>query len=264
MRLLRRQAPRRARRWHSRIRAITKCLVKRYGTPSLGNFRDPVNELIYIVLSAKTSESNCKKAHARLSSQFPRLEQLARSPLPALYDCVGLAGLGSKRASHIKGLAARLLHDLGDRPSNALRKLTAASAFDYLCTLPGVGPKSALCVLMYSFGLDVFPVDAHVTRVLSRVGALGLGAKHYFAQALLPAFVPAGLSKKLHVALVVHGRQVCKPQKPACLGCPIRRLCNTGKTQRGLTGHARTSGTDDNGAGTLPKRKGIHLPVRRT
>lgn len=228
--LLGKTRPQRATRWRSKMEKITRLLVSKYGTPSLGNLRDPVEELFYIALSAKTSERNYKAAYMQLRRRFRDLVALSKGSLPEIYMCIGMAGLGKKRAKYIKEIASRLLQDFGARPTNGLRKLSADNAYTYLRTLPGIGPKSALCVMMYSLGFDVFPADAHANRVLGRIGVITSGAKHYEAQSVLPAFVPNGCSKRLHVALIIHGRRVCKARLPRCKECSILQLCATGRT----------------------------------
>ncbi|MFM9965677.1 MAG: endonuclease III domain-containing protein [Planctomycetaceae bacterium] len=228
--LLRQKPSRHVKRWRARMAKITDRLVAEYGTPSLGNFRDPVKEIFYIVLSARTTESLYKRVHKRLWSQFPSLEAIAKAPLARLRNCVETAGLGKKRAAQIKAIASKLLSDFGTRPAIKLRRLSAEEAYAALRSLPGVGPKSALCVMMYSLGFDVFPVDAHAHRILCRIGLIGAGAKHYHAQEVLPGFVPPERSKELHVALVFHGRQICKPRTPLCAKCAIRILCEYGNS----------------------------------
>lgn len=226
--LLRRKPPRKARKWHERVTEVTDLLVAAYGSPTLGNFRDPVKEIFYIVLSAKTTEALYKKAHKRLWARFPTLDALADARAAEIRACVAAAGLGRKRAVQLKSIASRLRADFGLQPARKLRRLSAQDAYTYLRSLPGVGPKSALCVMMYSLDFDVFPVDAHAHRVLQRLGAIKSGSKHYHAQDLLPAFVPPGRSKELHVALVIHGRVVCKSQSPQCTNCLVAQLCSTG------------------------------------
>lgn len=226
--LLRRPLPRRANLWHGRLRAITDLLMAEYGTPTLGNFADPVKEVFYIVLSARTTEALYQAAHKRLWKRFRTLSAIASAPIRELHKCIGSAGLGRKRSSQIKQIAARLIDDFGAKPSARLRRLSAKDVYGYLLSLPGIGPKSALCVMMYSLDFDVFPVDAHAQRVLCRIGLPQQGARHYHAQEQLPAFIPKGRSKELHVALVVHGRDVCKPRIPLCRICPLSNLCSTG------------------------------------
>ena len=232
MKLLGKRPPRNAKKWHPVVEKITDLLVAEYGTPTLGNFRDPVKEIFYIVLSARTTEALYKAAHKRLWQQFPTIEAIANARVSEIRSCVGMAGLGKKRAMQIKKIAKRLCTDLGTRPNAMLKKLSAEDVFAYLCSLPGIGPKSALCVMMYSLEYDVFPVDTHVHRILSRIGCANAGLKHYQAQSLLPAFVPLQRNKRLHVGLVVHGRVICTSQSPECCICPIRKVCRWASKNR--------------------------------
>jgi endonuclease III len=137
--------------------------------------------------------------------------------------------LGKKRALQLKAIASRLRIDLGNSPAKRLRTLSAEDAYQYLRTLPGVGPKSALCVMMYSLDFDVFPVDVHARRIFERIGLARGRLKHYQAQEQFPGFVPEGMSKELHVALILHGRKICMPRVPDCANCLIATLCKTGR-----------------------------------
>ena len=94
--LLGRPQPRPTRSWGRRMQRITDLLVTEYGTPSLGNFRDPIKEIFYIVLSAKTTETLYRKAHKRLWSRFATLEEIARASVSQIRACVASAGLGKK------------------------------------------------------------------------------------------------------------------------------------------------------------------------
>jgi endonuclease III len=206
-------------------------LVARYGVPSLGNFRDPVEEIFYILLSARTAEIKYLRSHRALRARFPTTADLAAAPVAKIRDCIAEAGLSNKRARQIKKIAVALTRRLGARPSATLRAMSAAEAFSFLVGLPGVAGKSALCVLMYSLGHDVFPVDVHVRRISIRLGLLPEGIEHRRAQALLPVYVPEGRSKELHVGLVVHGREVCQPKRADCEHCFLNDLCPTGKRE---------------------------------
>lgn len=225
--LLNRKAPKGAKHWHRRVTGLTEALVAEYGTPSLGNYRDPVKEIFYIVLSARTTEALYRPAFRRLWQRFRTLQAIADASIKDIRKCVVGAGLGGKRSAQVRKIARKLLRDFGANASKELRKFDAKEAYRYLRGLPGVGPKSALCVMMYSLDFDVFPVDAHAQRVLARVGLIRRGAKHYQAQDRLPAFIPAARAKQLHVALLVHGRLICRPSTPACGSCSIARYCRS-------------------------------------
>ena len=215
--------------WRVRLTEITSRLVAAYGRPSLGNYRDPVKEIFYILLSARTTELLYQRAHRRLFSKFPSVVKLAGASVEKVMKCIDRAGLGRKRAAQVVNTAKRLVADFGPRPQSRLREMPLARCFAYLSNLPGLGPKSSLCIMMYSLDFDVFPVDVNVQRIAERVGVISKGLKHYQAQKLLPRFIPNSCGKDLHVALVAHGRTVCLPLRPKCMDCVIADLCRTGQ-----------------------------------
>lgn len=216
-------------KWPALLAVVTDRLVRAYGTPTLGNFRDPVKEIFYILLSARTTERLYQRAHLQLFTRFATVEQLACADIAEVTECVKIAGLAGKRAAQVIAIAKQLLGDLGKNPATRLRAMPAEDAFEYLTNLPGVGPKSALCVMMCSLDQDVFPVDINVQRVFERMGVLKRGLKHYQAQQIAPKFVPSGRSKELHVGLVEHGRRVCLPTRPKCGACFLADLCHHGR-----------------------------------
>ncbi len=215
--------------WPERMSVIADRLVGVYGRPTLGNYRDPVKEIFYILLSARTTESLYRSAHRRLFDRYPNVSKLAEASLDEVTKCIDRAGLGQKRAGQVLATAKKLVADFGGHPQTAIRRMTASQCFDYLTSLPGLGPKSSLCVMMYSHDFDVFPVDINVQRVSERIGIIPKGLKHYQAQERLPKVVPSGRGKELHVALVVHGRRVCLPVRPKCNECVIADLCRYGR-----------------------------------
>lgn len=217
--------------WPARLAVVADRLVAEYGLPRLGNFRDPVKEIFYIILSAKTTDAQYRKTHRALWEAFPDLPALAAASVAAIRRCIASGGLAGKRAGQIRRTAQALLAAGGPRPARFLKSLDLQPAFDFLTGLPGMGPKSALCVLMYSLDRDVLPVDVNVQRVAVRIGAIPAGLKHYQAQRRLAAVAPPGRGKDLHIATVVHGRTVCLPRGPRCGACPVVDLCRRGRKE---------------------------------
>lgn len=211
--------------WPAVLAEVADRLVARYGLPRLGNHRDPVKEIFYILLSSQTADSQYRKTYRALAARFGTLDELAAGRVGDIRACIRSGGLANTKAVQIKRAARALLAGGGGRPASWLRRLPPAEAFRFLTRLPGVGPKSALCVMMYSLDADVFPVDVNVQRIAERLGAIPAGLKHYQAQRVLPRLVPPGRSRELHVAMVVHGRTLCLPRKPRCETCPIREFC---------------------------------------
>lgn len=218
-------------KWPDVLEEVADRLVSKYGTPSLGNYRDPVKEVFYILLSARTTEALYKRAHRSLFLTFPGIENLADAGVEEVLGCIDGAGLGRKRSVQIIQLAKTLVNDFGRNPAKRLRAMSAYEAYNYLTALPGLGPKSALCVMMYSLDLDVFPVDVNVQRVAERMGIIPHKLKHYQAQQRLPKLVPSGRSKELHIGLVILGRRACLPIRPKCDECVVADLCRTGQKE---------------------------------
>ncbi len=217
--------------WHRVFSEVGDRLLAAYGVPTLGNYRDPLREIFYIVLSARTTDFQYRKTNRLLRARFSTLSALAEAPVKEILRYIATGGLANKRASQVKRIAKALLTELGKSPARRLKEMSAREAFDFLNGLPGMGPKSALCVMMYSLDHDAFPVDVNVQRIACRLGAISSGAKHWQAQQRLPALVPQGRSKELHIGLVVHGRSVCLPRKPLCDSCVLADLCAYRKKQ---------------------------------
>jgi len=219
-------------RWPKVLSQVTDRLLEKYGTPLLGNFHDPIKEVFYILLSARTSEVLYMRAFERLFKQYPALSDLGEAEVDDVIRCVGSAGLGSKRSEQVIQVAKRLLDDFGEDAEHHLRSMSPERVFSYLTSLPGVGPKSAFCVMMWSLDIDVLPVDINVQRIAARIGVITEGLKHYQAQQQLPSYIPEGRCCELHTVFMVHGREICTPLSPKCQICEIADLCKTGKKSR--------------------------------
>lgn len=206
--------------------SVERRLRRRFGTPALGNKRNPVRELIYIVLSAKTPEARYQEAYRRLTGRFRRMELLADADVRELEDLIRWAGLARRKSEQIVQLARALRAEYGRVTLAPLQRLSDAEAEARLRDLPGVGKKTARCVLMYALGRHVFPVDAHVLRICRRIGwAAGISAKGTRFHDQLQERIPLDLRHSLHVGMVELGREYCRPKGPLCRECPIADLC---------------------------------------
>lgn len=200
------------------------------GHAPLGNKHNPLDELVYIQLSVRTRESAYQGTYPSIrrvvSGVWERLLSVPDDEALAALESGGMARVKLDRLR--KQLAP--LRDLFGRATLApLRQMSTEDAEELLRSLPGVGPKVARCVLLYSLDREVFPVDSHCRRVLARLGFLppkvDIKAAHDFLQAL----VPKGIRRSLHVNLIHHGRRICVPGTPDCGRCVLLSLCPTGK-----------------------------------
>ena len=225
-------APRKARGVRTeRLEWIDRTLFDLYGTPRLGNYRDPIREIFFILLSAKTTDEQYRASHRRLFSKFPDIAAIAAASVKAIEKCIHSGGLSGKRSAQIKAAAKLLVAVAGPGARAFLKSAEPAEAYRFLISLPGVGPKSAFCVMMYSLRIDVFPVDVNVQRIAERMGIIPKGLKHYQSQSLLAGIAPNERSLSLHVGMVVHGRKVCLPVNPKCGRCALRPECRYGKVK---------------------------------
>jgi endonuclease-3 len=106
-----------------------------------------------------------------------------------------------------------------------MREASVADSRDYLTALPGVGRKTAACVLLFSYGLRDVPVDTHVSRVGTRLALLPAGAPFEKLHDAMLALTPPGEELELHVNLLRHGRRTCHARRPACGECALARMC---------------------------------------
>ncbi len=209
----------------SLLRSVNALLVKRYGTPRLGNKRHPVSELVFIILSARTRGEDHEATYRRLRQKFSTWEEVRDARLRDIERVIHDAGLSRVKAKQIKALLQRLNEDLGDLAGTGLRRLDSPALERYLASLPGVGVKTARCVMLYSLDRKVFPVDTHCMRLFDNLGLIQGRMRFEYAQEPLQALVPPEIRYPLHVNAVAHGRETCIPGAERCDECPIRTLC---------------------------------------
>lgn len=219
------RGPHRASGAMTRIRRVAKLLQSRYGSPRHHNKDDPLDELVFILLSTKTSERAYLRTYDRLKTRFPDWFSILGTPSGTVHEVIAEGGLSRKKEAQIR---ATLLALAGPTPGDnkyALEKMTDQELESFLAGLPGVGLKSARCVMMYSLGRRVFPVDTHCRRVLSRIGLIRFRRLTDAVQDEIQEIVPPRLRYDLHVDLVAHGRALCLAANPRCDDCPLTGEC---------------------------------------
>ncbi|WP_419655998.1 endonuclease III domain-containing protein [Desulfosarcina variabilis] len=216
--------------WRRYIRWVDQHLEATYSSPLHGNYKNPTNEVFYIILSKKTPPDRYIPVFKRLRRECGSWNSLIRMPQERIEQILQPLGISRLRANQIKKIAQRLHLDFGKVSLNPLKTFEAAEAKRYLKSLPGVGEKSARCVMMYSLGIDISPMDTHATRVLRRFGLLPESASSDQAHKIVDMLLPGGMAKQLHVNLVAHGRKTCTGKKANCPACVIKAKCYTAKS----------------------------------
>ncbi len=184
-----------------------------------------LDELVATVLSQHTSDVNSDRAFASLKARFPAWTDVLAAPASAVAEAIRMGGIAEQKAARIKRILATVAEREGRLDLSRLHDLDDGAVEAYLTSLPGVGPKTAACVLTFSMGRQAFPVDTHVHRVAGRLGWVPAGATAEQTHQLLRDLVPADIRYDLHLGLIAHGRTVCRSRRPACDACVLRRRC---------------------------------------
>jgi endonuclease III len=184
----------------------------------------PIAELICTVLSQSTNDRNRDVAYLRLRERLPSWEAVRDAPVEEVEEAIRPGGISKVKSVRIQ----QILHAISERGELSLDWLPDVGvddARDYLCSLPGVGRKTAACVLLFSFGMHDIPVDTHVSRVGGRLGLFREGAGFDELHDAMLELTPDGAELELHVNLLRHGRRTCHARRPACESCALRRMC---------------------------------------
>lgn len=216
-------APSRRRRFP--VTELVARLEEAYGRPRMISRFDPMEELVSCILSQHTSDANSFPAFTRLRETFRDWERVAAATPAELADVIRGAGLANQKSKSIQACLAEIKGRTGDYSLEVLRDLPMDEARKWLISLPGVGPKTAAIVMCFAFGLPAIPVDTHVYRVSWRLGLILEGIGEAKAHDELLHIVPGDLAFRFHVALIQHGRKVCRAPKPHCEQCSVTDLC---------------------------------------
>jgi len=206
------------------VRAVCDLLKKEYGVPRLGNPRDSIDDFVYIVLSNKTSSFTSARVYGELKKTYPTWESVLTQPLRKLSKIIGPAGLGAIKASQIRKAFGKIKRDFGEISLAKLKLRGEQETLSYLRSLPGVSDKVARCIMIYTMGAQLLPVDVHVHRITVRLGWTSRKRADQCHDEL-EAIVAPELRYAFHVDCIVHGRQVCRPVSPICESCCIRKHC---------------------------------------
>jgi endonuclease III len=216
---------------------IRERLREVYGVPLMRPHGDPIAELILTVLSQSTNDRNRDVAYLRLRERFASWEQVRYAPLAEVEEAIRPGGISKVKSARIQAILRAISDGPGPPDVASAARVDAElsldwlpdapieQARDYLVALPGVGRKTAACVLLFAYGLHDVPVDTHVSRVGMRLHLLRPGAPFEELHDQMLALTPPGQELELHVNLLRHGRRTCRARSPACRECALARMC---------------------------------------
>jgi endonuclease III len=208
-----------------RIRATVARLEKAYGPRRWQPGDGPVEELVATILSQNTNDANSRAAYEELTRCFRDWRDVTDAPARRVADAIRSGGLADQKTATIQRALRQIRDDFGEITLDVLAKWPPQRSMDYLTSIRGIGPKTAACVLLFSLGQPVLPVDTHIHRQAIRLGLVSPNASAVQTQQALQVACPPKLVYAFHVLLITHGRRICHAQRPNCPACVLADLC---------------------------------------
>jgi len=205
---------------------ILQLLRETFKMPSWARSRrDPFRTLIVTIISQNTADRNTSRAFENLSKRFKITpEALSKARTDEIELCLRVAGLYRNKARAIKQVSQTIIENLGGH-INLLLSRSFEQARRNLLDLPGVGPKTADVVLLFTGAHKTIPVDTHVKRVSRRLELAPEKGGYETVRGSLQSLYSTKDYLAVHVLLIAHGRMYCKARKPLCRECPVNAQC---------------------------------------
>src|SRR5690606_38959993 len=192
--------------------------VKKTSKPSI------LDLLIATKLSQNTTDKTSYRAFTNLKNSFSSWDDVAAAPLNQIKDSIKVCGLANTKATQIKKMLNEMKENYGSLDLAFLKKMKDEEVYDELLQYDGLGVKTISCVLAFSLGRDVFPVDTHVHRVLNRLGLVTTNTAEKTFEAIKNE-IPAGKKPSFHTNLIKFGRNICRATTPLCSVCFLYSDC---------------------------------------
>jgi len=209
----------------SKTKLITERLEKSFGIPKWNGKGKPLDSLILTILSQSTNDRNRDMAYSRLKEQFPDWRSVMNAPVEKIVDTIRPAGLGNQKSARIKDVLKWVYDTYGTFDLHFLCDRDPEEVINTFLQLKGVGIKTISVVMMFTCGVDIFPVDTHVHRICRRLGLVPDKTNAEKTHHLMQDNVPSGKSYSLHMNFLKLGRTICQARKPKCALCPVNDIC---------------------------------------
>lgn len=207
------------------VSRVCETLKQEYGVSRLDNPTDPVDDLVFVILSNKTNPKTSKRIYRKLKDHYKKWSDLPKTRVTKLQRIIREAGLSAKKSRQIRSSLAKIYADFGGDYVRQFSSMSNKELETYLISLSGVSSKVAKCVMLFTLGRKVLPVDVHVHRISRRLGWI-TNKRADQSHAQLEELVSASRRFAFHVDCVSHGRKICRPRDPLCPDCCVRIHCD--------------------------------------
>ena len=190
---------------------------------------EPLDGLILTLLSQNTNDRNRDKAYESLREACPTWENVAKHSAGEIATLIRSAGLGDTKAARMKDILGIIHRDFGSYSLVAMSAWKPGRVREYLSNLPGIGPKTVACVMVFDLGMPAFPVDTHVMRVTGRLRWRSDWRSAHpdpvkIEKEITSCFPPEEWTNLSH-RLILFGRATCHARTPDCANCPLSDTC---------------------------------------
>lgn len=192
-----------------------RVLRKRFRGKAESQKEDPFRSIVFTLLSARTRDSQTEIAYQKVIATYPNAQALARATAEALEPLLATIGLYRAKARHLVAMAKMLVRDFDG---------VVPASVEQMALLPGVGRKTANCVMVYGFGKPAVCVDTHVHRIVNRLGWVRTQTPEK-TEVALRQVLPKRWWRTVNHTLIQFGRAICTPGRPNCSACPVRAYC---------------------------------------
>jgi endonuclease-3 len=208
-----------------KIQKINQLLIEYFGIPPRPKkLPSPLDTIIGTILSQNTNDKNSYQAYRNLKDNFKNWDELAVLKSSQIEKYIKVAGLGKQKSKAIYGLLKSLKEKQKSVSLDHIKTKPDAEILEELISYSGVGVKTASCVLLFSLGRNICPVDTHVHRTLNRIGLVKANTPEKTFYEILN-YIPAKTAHSFHTNLIRLGREICKPTNPNCVVCPLCKNC---------------------------------------
>jgi endonuclease III len=217
----------------AKTKRIVRELEHAFGVPVPPKKKSsPLDILIATILSQNTNDINSHRAYCNLRKQYPTWDAVRLARKSSIVSAIRTGGMANQKAVNIQDVLETLAEKFGSLNLRRLGKQSDDEIIDFLTSLKGVGKKTSACVLLFSLGRDVFPVDTHVHRICNRLGLVHNCKTPEKTFDAMKAVLPRGKAYSLHINLIRFGRKICRSGNPLCGICPLYKECEyPGRTQ---------------------------------
>ena len=212
------------------ISSIYKLLKKQYKLKKIRPHGDGISELILTILSQNTADRNSGQAFAKLMNHFGNWENIRKAQLSEIKKQITIGGMSNIKSKNIKTVLNIVNEEVENYNLYFLTTLKRKEALNWLTSLPGVGKKTASCVMLFAYGVPFIPVDTHVERIVKRIGFVKKKVNTKDVQEELEQIFEKEKYGIFHLSLIEHGRKICQAKNPLCNECIIQDLCEQNLT----------------------------------